>query len=365
MRRLPFVTLVLLGACVLPPNDQEGSGGQAIEAPTILHLRGALSDGIELVAHVIVTPRSFDCDVADEPADLADLGTLDTLVARDLVVRTRVEGGRYELDVPLRWSVGACSLQAFSVSLHAFPALPTPRSASEVVDSFGRQVLSIGRPLSDSAPIEEIGALSCRPDPFSSTRLACRRADGRIEARGDAHTGLAFFHALTSDPAATDVTVELSVLEHRQSCAAAACTPGCDPSQRQCLPVECDEARDCELSWTGVRQREPMAIAPGGTGVGTSELWIDGAETAPAALADVVLALDYLTPERLAIAVYHDGALVAQVRPSRTDDSRTELRIPLGDAAARDPSGTWALQVAQLDPFFHGSVAWWGIDLYR
>jgi len=128
MRRLPLVSALLLGACVLSPADQEGSGGHPIEASRILHLRGALSDGIELAAHVIVSAGSFDCNPPDEPVDIADLGALDTLIARDLVVRGRVEGGRYELDVPLRWTAGECALRAFSVALHVSPSRPTPRS---------------------------------------------------------------------------------------------------------------------------------------------------------------------------------------------------------------------------------------------
>ncbi len=369
-RSFPPLVCLLTG-CLTGPFDREASPAGESAPPTVLRLHGALSDGIEPRALTWVSARGDGCPPPKEvPTEYAGPATVAIDGLGDVVSRAVRDGtGHYTLEIPWRWSSPRCTYQAASVAIHS-------TASGRPLDDLGPSVLRIvSHRMSHSTDVTGIGALSCRPDPFMREGLSCRRASGPFEPGSDATTGLTFFsHVDEPDPSRADpstIDISLDVLERRQSCQLTACELGCAPGEADCLPSDCDPARDCAATVTSFRQDASVAIAARGALVSRSELFVEGEGAAPARLADLVIQLDYFAPGDLVLRVSH-GDIVTTVLGPGTQPvprfgaaGRGEYVIPLDPRAAASPSGLWTLEVEQRRPFFTGAVLSWGLDLYR
>lgn len=363
--------MCLLAGCLTGSSEREASPAGESAPPAILRLHGALSDGIEPWSVTWVNARGDGCpERKDEATEYTGPASVAIDGLGDVLSRAVRDGmGHYTLEIPWRWSSPRCAYEAASVAIHA-------SASGRPLDEIGASVLRIvSRRMDRSTDVAGIGALSCRPDPFAREGLSCRRASGLFEPGSDAGTGLTFFsHVDEPDPSRADpstIDISLDVLERRQSCQATACEPGCAPGEADCLPSDCDPARDCAATLTSFRQDAPVAIAAHGALVSRSELFIEGEGAAPARLADLVVQLDYFAPDDLVIRVSHgdiDTIVLGpgtQPAPRFGSAGQGEYVIPLDPREAASPSGLWTLEVEQRRPFFTGAVLSWGLDLYR
>lgn len=367
MKRSTWLLICLASAgCLTGPTEPESTPAGESTPPTILRLHGAISDGIELSAVVWVQSGGANCAYkrTDETIEYRGVETLAASdSSNDILSRGRREGSEYVLEIPWRWQTATCSFHASSVSIDA-SATPLPAGANTW------SVLRItSRPMGQSTNVADIGALSCRRDPFSESGLACRRASGAMEPESSPDTGLTFFsHVDEPDPSSIDpytIDVPLAVLERRASCQATQCARGCAPAEEGCLPSDCDPARDC-VPLTSFRQDNPVAISAHGSIVSTSELVVTGA--APAPLTDLVLVLDYTSADELTLTVSRGAArtvISTLPSPAYGHSGRGEYHVPLDPRFVGDPNGAWRLEVAQRHQFFTGAVVSWGIDLYH
>lgn len=367
MKRTTWLLICLASAgCLTGPAEPESTPAGESTPPTILRLHGAMSDGIELSAVVWVSSSGSDCafqrsDEAIEYRGLETLAASDS--SNDILSRARREGGEYVLEIPWTWQTATCSFHASSVAINASTTqLPA--------DALVWSVLRITKQrMGHSTNVADVGALSCRRDPFSQSGLACRRASGATEPDSTPETGLTFFsHVDEPDPSSADpysIDIPLAVLERRASCQATQCARGCAPSEVGCMPSDCDPARDC-AALTSFRQDNPVAIAAHGSIVSSSELVVQNAT--PATLTDLVLLLDYAAADELTITVSRGGArtvLGTLPPPAFGRGGQGEYHVPLDPRFVGDPNGSWGLEVSQRRQFFTGAVVSWGIDLYR
>jgi hypothetical protein len=372
-KHLPLLAFGLVAGCVGAAEREARPAG--VSAPTLLRLHGAITEGIELMAVGWVSSEGGDAcwgDPANLDAERAPrefTGPESLAVGRgDVVSRSVRSGTEYVLDIPWRWSSGACTYHLSNVAVHASTSPMSP-------DTLGGAVLHIGKHrMSRSTNVADIGALSCRPDPFSTGGLTCRRGAGIAEPESD-DDGLTFFnHVEEPDPSSADpdlIDVPLAVLGRREFCQATSCDRGCDPGTANCYPSDCDATRDC-VALSSFRQDAPIAIAARGALVTRGSLVVEGEAATPAALADLVLDLDYMSDDELDVTLLHaDGRRVPVFGPGAVPAprfgfaGRGQYQIQLPAEVATSPAGTWTLEVRQRRPFFTGAVLSWGIDLYR